>query len=644
MKRIVSGFVAALVLISASPQDRVAGLFAKLKSSDPLERVEAENALVKLGARVKPRLEKARQGADLEFAFRVDLVLRAIALRKASRRVRVSDLAEEYPNRGADGRKETIRQLAAHPDAKATPALAEIAVRETDVKVKMAAIDALGYRREDAAREALEQLIDDATAVVRARSLRSLLNFGVRVEPIEAGLADQDVVVREAAAEGVAHLPLEKASPLVADMLRDTRSRKILEHAFDLSVRLRDPKLVSIIHEGFKEYDRVVRARALNALVKMRLAESARILIGSFEVFVSPENRQTLRQGVIDAHDPSVIPDLLALLRCKNPAARGAALAMLIRLSSELEVPGPRPKLLKPSSLKARSLPPDKRVGTVVDGEWNLTPWDQFAGRPDPKDPGKKLPAVELEIDLGRLVHVSGIRLIVPTHIYVDVGTSEDGAAFESVGKAQLKMVANAETWVLNRKARTLKFSVIPRVYNLKMLQYREVMVYESESGDLFEEWDAWWEGAKAGAVEHAGDGSHASRLAEAQAAWERGDPGAALKRVKDAMKDGPKCLRALRLRGILRQALGEGDRGVADLREVSRRIPEDWFSHYFLAAAQISKKRKKESLDGLERAVQAGCSSLKALSHPVFAPLADDPRYKKLLGLFTRRRSPRGR
>lgn len=640
MRRAGSLFAATL-LLAAGPQDEgkeVAALVLKLKSADPGERIQAEDALVNLGARGRAPLEKERQArpADLELAFRIDLVLRRITLLERPGASRAQAIAVGYANRGIEGRTEVIRQLAAHPDAEATAPLVEIARQETDPKVKAAAVGALGYRRGKEPREALEKLAEDASAEIRVASLSALRNIGIRGEFVARGLADPSTLVREAAAECVESLTDEAALPLLKEMLKETASGKTALRAVRLCRRFRQAALAPLVASRVKTHDRILQAEALTTLVGMKLPESAKALLESFQPQVSPENRETLRRGVIDAHHPSVLPELIEMLRSKSPVGRDMAERTLVRLSAELGVPGPQPKALAAATLKAQARPPDERVKRVVDGEWNEKGWLQAPPR-EASGTREKMPAAELEIELPRETSVHSIRLIAKAYSSVELQVSPDGKTFEPLGLFQVWPRTAGDPLVVNRKTAFLRF-LIPRSYGHPGVEYLEVIVHETGGGDLVEEWQAWWASAREKLENHAAQEKHAKLLIEAQDAWESGDPKRGLGLADRGLKERPDCLRGRRLRGAIRQVMGDSAGAVDDLAAVTRAVPSDWAALHLLAAAHAASGNKAAALDALENAVRAGLWQRVDLLDKVFEPISSELRFKALLALMPER------
>ena len=120
--------------------EHVAALIRKLSHNDYALRESATLELIAIGEPALPALEKARQSADPETAWRADSAARLIRWRITPELwARIGDLMEEYESAPPHVRERIVRILRTSGGDAAIPALRQIIRKESADEVKQAA-------------------------------------------------------------------------------------------------------------------------------------------------------------------------------------------------------------------------------------------------------------------------------------------------------------------------------------------------------------------------------------------------------------------------------------------------------------------------------------------------------------------------
>jgi HEAT repeat protein/beta-lactamase regulating signal transducer with metallopeptidase domain len=199
------------------------------------------------------------------------------------------------------------------------------ALKDTDVEVREAAMQALIQLRDPSIYEPLVQALRDASADVREHAAMGLaqLRDPRAIEPLTAALKDLNASVREQAVFALGQLRAQGSAPAVMQALKD-ESPSVRERAASALGQLREPRAVDALIEAMQDTNANVREQAAFALSQI----SDRRAVAALTAALS-DSSDSVREQVVFAlgqlRDPSAVDALVTALRDKKPDIREQA-------------------------------------------------------------------------------------------------------------------------------------------------------------------------------------------------------------------------------------------------------------------------------------------------------------------------------
>lgn len=268
---------------SADPAT-VDALVKALKDPDAGVREAAAESLGRLAdARALDGLLAAASDSDAKVRA---AVVEALAALQETRAIPV--LAKALKDSSSAVRREAAEALSRLDEAPEAVEPLVSALQDTDVHVRLAAVQGLAARKDKRALAALAGLVKDSSAEVRAAAVCALgeLQDASSIPALTTALKDENEEVREQAVRALGNLGSPKAIPALVEATKD-RSADVRSGAASALAELHDaansPQVVSALKALLDDSSSEVREQAINALSEIRDAGALQALIAAMQ-------------------------------------------------------------------------------------------------------------------------------------------------------------------------------------------------------------------------------------------------------------------------------------------------------------------------------------------------------------------------
>jgi len=268
---------------SADPAT-VDALVKALKDPDAGVREAAAESLGRLAdARALDGLLAAASDSDAKVRA---AVVEALAALQEARAIPV--LAKALKDSSPAVRREAAEALSRLDEAPEAVEPLVSALQDTDVHVRLAAVQGLAARKDKRALAALAGLAKDSSAEVRAAAVCALgeLQDASSIPALTSALKDENEQVREQAVRALGNLGSPKAIPALVEATKD-RSADVRSGAASALAELHDaansPQVVSALKALLDDSSSEVREQAINALSEIRDAGALQALIAAMQ-------------------------------------------------------------------------------------------------------------------------------------------------------------------------------------------------------------------------------------------------------------------------------------------------------------------------------------------------------------------------
>ncbi len=311
--------------------DTVAVQQEALRSSDPLVRLAAAEDLGQTDDPQAARLLAAALPKETDRSV-LAVILQQLASTSSEIESGLEKNVEPFlKHENASVRYWAVRLHSRLGDASCRD-LQAVAETEKDPAVWSAAWDGLKLQADRVSPSFLKPFFKDENPQVRAAAVRvAACRSRLEGELVQAA-GDSSVMVRCAAAEGVALVPASHLGKLVSSLIKDAHAGVRAQAAVSLAART-DQTAVPYLLVLVKDQDSEVRRLAVEGLGKQSGSQCAQAVIARL-TDASAVVRQAAETAAVNLHERTAVDGLaVAVLPTANPAARLHALRLLGQLA-----------------------------------------------------------------------------------------------------------------------------------------------------------------------------------------------------------------------------------------------------------------------------------------------------------------------
>lgn len=258
-----------LRLLKVEPKELVAALGPAIKDADVRVRRGVVGALARGGADAVPHLVAALDDAEVQVRRQAALSLQDISRRTKANDEVLAGLKKAIKDKAAPVRLVAVQALGRCGKGAAEPLL--LALEDEDAPVRAYAIDSLGKIKAEpqiVLPALVRRLKEDAAPQVRQSALRTLGTLGkAAIEAIQAGLADKEPAVQNAAIKSLAALgpDAKGAVPALKELASKSPSQPVRRAAVGALGQIEEGNLLIFV-ELLKLPDSTVRLECLKQL------------------------------------------------------------------------------------------------------------------------------------------------------------------------------------------------------------------------------------------------------------------------------------------------------------------------------------------------------------------------------------------